>query len=137
MLALQKSRRTYVKKRKRAALSDGPPRNLSTCVEKNYFFSVVAGAAGAAGAVVVAAASAGGVAVAAGSAGGVVVASGAGAASVVAAGAASSVFVACGPQAATPNARTAATAAAKPSFIFVIGLYPSSRRDSVVAAAGK
>jgi hypothetical protein len=46
--------------------------------------------------------------------------------SVAAAG--SSVVAVDWPQAATPKARTAAAAAAKPIWIFVIGNYPSSQR---------
>jgi hypothetical protein len=75
------------------------------------------------------------VVVAAGSVGGTAAGSAGGAGSVTAAGAASSGGVsACGPQAARPNARAAATEAARTSFVFVIGQYPSFRRDSFVAA---
>jgi hypothetical protein len=98
-------------------------------VEKIYF-----GASGVV-VVVVVAPSVVVVVVAAGSTGATAAGSVGGAGSVTAAGTASSGAVsACGPQAATPNARTAATIVARTIFVFVIGQYPSSRRDSFVAA---
>ena len=121
-----------------AQKANGPPFRAARAIfqllaEKNYFFSG-AGAAGASAAGAAGAAAAGSVAgAAAGSVAGAAAGSAAGAAGA-SAGAASGAVSAFGPQAATPNARTAATVAARTIFVFVIGQYPSSRRDSFVAA---
>ena len=46
-----------------------------------------------------------------------------------------SVVAVVGPQAATPKARMAAVAAARPNLNFVIGLYPSSQRRAALNAS--